>query len=240
MDNQDRFIVQDSRGNSLTFADMQGIIRKEVSKFYNSYKVLQADYEVDDIVDEVCLYYLSPMKRTGEIRLEHYVNTHPGDINYLKNLLKLTSRQWLNCVVRDKHIKHKELSLNSIISNADDKVVELQDLIADDSIDIEAKVQEKDFLVGIVKDLREYNVMYLYNKAKVVAEKKNKTLTQLEFICNTHNLIDVHKLTEAHLNLIKDLIAGYKSKELKVKYKDYAYLINGVKQVLSKRYLISD
>ena len=225
-------IVKNEGGNTLTYSDMQELIRKEVSRFYYKYSAIKSEYEIDDIVDEVCLYYFSPMKHFDETRLDHYVKKYNGDINHLKNLFKLTSRQWLNLVLRDKHVKNKEFSLNSIITGVDDKVVEFQDLLVDETIDLEAKLKEEEFLNELLIDLREYNLTHLYNQA----QSKNTMLKKLEFICNPYNMIDAHKLTETHLCLIRDIIAGYQSKELKAKYSNYKYLMDSMTEVLSHRY----
>ena len=219
-------IVKNEGGEILTYVDMQEIIRKEVSKFYYKYSAIRAHYDIEDIVDEVCLYYLSPMKHFDSTRLNHYVEKYNGDIKHLKNLFKLTSRQWLNMVLRDKQIKHKDVSLNNVISGMDDKLVELQDLMSDDSIDIESRLREEEFLNDILADLRFYNLMYMCNYIK----DKSVKITSLD--------IDVDRLTQLHLSLLKDIIAGYKVKELKSKYEDYEYLITGVREVLNKKYKV--
>lgn len=227
-------IVQDEGGNLLTYADMRELIRKEVSKDYCKYKVLRSSYDIDDIVNDVCLYYLSPMKHYNETRLSHYVNKHKG-VAYIKNLIKLTSRQWVGCVLRDKHVKHNAYSLNTVLSDADNRFVEFQDLIVDETIDLDARFNERDFLVDIIKDLREYNKKYLFSCAR----QKDESLSELEFICSVQNNLKIGELNEMHYKLIQDLIYGYKVKDLKKKYTEFNYLMNSLKEVLSKKYLLS-
>ena len=43
-------IVEKEGGPTLTYADMQELIRKEVSKLYYKYKAIHVDYDIEDIV----------------------------------------------------------------------------------------------------------------------------------------------------------------------------------------------
>lgn len=224
-------IVEKEGGPTLTYADMQELIRKEVSKLYYKYKAIHIDYDIEDIVNEVCLYYLSPMKHSDETRIDHYVKLYDGDINHLTNLFKLSARQWLIVCLRNKNIKHRGLSLNTLINVGEDRVAELQDLIADESVHIDSDILEQDYLNGLVEDLRKYNTKYLYLKAKT----KNKALSELEFICNPQNIIDVGTLNDLHLKLINDIISGYKVWELKLKYQNYNYLIKALRETFNQR-----
>lgn len=230
-------VIMEYEGGIFTYTDMYELIKKEISKIYFSYAALRVDYTIDDLTNDVMLTYMSPMKSTGENRLQHYLDKYQGDINHLKNLFKLSARQQLNMALRNKHIKYKGFSLNTVVSHTDDNIIEYQDLLVDESIDFDTKLEEQDFINSLIKDLDEYNKRNMY----MISLEKQQVKSRLEFILDPNNLINVAMLTEKHKQMIIDLLNGYKVYELKTKYKkDYKYLMDGIKAVLQERKVKKD
>jgi hypothetical protein len=225
-------VVMEYQGGIFTVKDMYDLVKKEITKRYLTYPGLKLDYSIDDLTNEVMVNYYSKMKSTGEIRLHYYVKKYNGDIAHLKNLIKLSAVQQLNMALRNKHVKNRGYSLNNILTSVEDNIVEFQDLLVDDKIDLDRKFEEEDFINDLIKELDEYNKKEVYT----IELNAGRVTSRLNFLINPHNLIKVAELNEKHRELIKDLIAGYPPKELRAKYKEYRYLMNGIKEIKEKRF----
>lgn len=219
-------VKNDLTGEVLTIDKMVSIIRSEVRKSYYSYSHLRRSYDLDDVVQDIVCYYFSPMKKQPVTRLVHYSELYNNNINYLTNLFKLTSRQWLNMLCRNKDVKNNPLSLNTVVSKFDENLGELQDFIKDDTC--ASVLLEKELLTDLLRDLHIYNCNQVFKKF-------GGNVTYTKFYSNPYNMIEVAKLTSRQENLIMDFLNGYSKVELKLKYEDYPQLLKAIKFVLGKR-----
>lgn len=221
-------------GEVLTIDMMINTIKGELSKHFYNYPSLVSHYDMEDVLQDVVCYYFSSMKKTDKMRLTHYSELYDNNINYLINLFKLTSRQWLNMLCRGNEIKANPISLNSMVTNSSksfgDSSCELQDLVKDNTLD--KLLDDNEFLIDMQRLLHEYNVKTLYTKFKKTCRGRSDYCS---FISNPNNLIEVQRLTSRQYSLLEDFLEGFSKAELKRKYDDYARLFKVLKLVLTKR-----
>ena len=241
-------------GEVLTVDLMIKTIRSEVSKFYYSYSNLRRYYELEDIVQDIVCYYFSPMKKIPKTRLVHYSELYDNNIKYLINLFKLTSRQWLNMLCRNRDVQNNPISLNTVITNKaklDGHVTELQDLIKDDScVSTISLLLDKEFISEVVEDLKQHNFDVAYKKeyrvrklaAKLDALNNNEKFkdstfdfTKSDFRQDTTKMKELDLLVERQYELILDIIDGCSKVELRSKYPDFSSLLKVIKIILERR-----
>ena len=72
------------KGIDMSIEDIYDIMRKGVANRYRMVSQLWGYETVDDMVNSLWLYYLSPMKSTGEIRLHYYIKKYNDTISNSK------------------------------------------------------------------------------------------------------------------------------------------------------------
>ena len=77
-------------GINLTMNEIYTTIKNSIAWRYKTVSQLWGYTTVDDMAQEVLLYYLSVMRSTGEIRLNHYIKKY-NDRQHIINMLKQTS-----------------------------------------------------------------------------------------------------------------------------------------------------
>ena len=226
-------------GEVLTVDTMVRVIRYEVGRLFLRYSNLKNYYEIDDVVQDIVCYYFSPMKKVSTIRLIHYSELYNNNIQYLINLFKLTSRQWLNMLCRNRDVKNNPISLNTRVNknSLDDKVMELQDFIKDESCF--TRFTDKEFFTDVFSELHKYNFDKIFNVEYRRLQKEKRTISYERalniFMNDAEKMEEVMLATIRQRDFLMDFLGGYTKAELKVKYKDFNRLMRIIKLVLKRR-----
>lgn len=225
-------------GEVLTIDMMVRVIRTEVKKLFMTYSNLHRYYELDDVVQDIVCYYFSPMKKVPKIRLVHYSELYDNNIQYLINLFKLTSRQWLNMLCRNRDVENNPISLNTIVGSTltDDKVVELQDFIKDKSVI--SRTLDREFLEDVFTELYKYNFDLLFSKeCKRLANSRSKISYSValdNFLNDSDKMNEIMENTLRQRSFLLDFLNGYTKVELRSKYSDFNRLMKVIKLVLKR------
>lgn len=203
-------------------------VRNELSKYYYSYPKVREMFELDDIVQDVIMWYYQPMKN-GEQRLAHYLSK--CGFNHFCNHLRSSLKQTIPALLRYSFMKNIPMSLNVPIDR-DNETTEFLDMIADKSESSDSLVQFSDLLMQIKKSLQETRTISLYKEAL----KSNPSLSYNEFRIYPSTILSVWPIVREQINIVQDLMNGYKSTELRLKYKDFDILLQGVRSVVTNYY----
>ena len=218
----------------LTLEDIYALIRKCVAHRYKHFSRLQSYTSVDDMTQDVFLYYLSPMKSTNEIRLNHYIKEYK-DKQHIINLIKQTSYQLPLYTLRRKDAKEIPISLQSVIYEANFFVDTLEDVIEDTKLSNEFSNVEftTDIMKLLVEALNEANYSILKQKAEKKKTKYNAK--NLPFMLNIKNCFLAYNRTKIQLRIIQDLADGYKNSELAKKYISFNKDIKIIREVFTNK-----
>ena len=231
-------VKNDLTGEILTVDMMVRVIRNEVKKLFISYSNLHRYYELDDVVQDIVCYYFSPMKKVPKIRLVHYSELYDNNIQYLINLFKLTSRQWLNMLCRNRDVENNPVSLNTMVGStlSDGKIMVLQDFVKDESVI--SRVSDKEFLADVFAELHKYNFDLLFSKeCKRLAKSRDRISysTALDiFMHDSDKMNEVMENTLRQRSFLLDFLDGYTKAELRSKYSDFNRLMKVIKLVLKR------
>lgn len=232
-------VKNDITGEVLTIDTMVKIIRTEVTKLWASYPKLNHYYEIDDVVQDIVCYYFSPMKKLSTIRLLHYSELYNCSIQYLVNLFRLTSRQWLNMLCRNRDVKNDPISLNMKVNkdSLDGKIMELQDFVKDESVKYD--LLDSEFFTDVMDALHKHNFNSLFRKeCKRIHKERGKLnfkYTLDDFRNDSAKMEEVMSLTLRQRSFLLDFLDGYTKVELRVKYKDFYKLMKAIKLILKRR-----
>ena len=205
----------------LTLDEIYKIIKEGVTRRYSSFGQLRSLTTPDDMAQEVLLYYLSTMKSTGDIRLNHYIKKYQ-DRQHIINLIKQTSYQLPLYTLRSKEAVNQPLSLQMYykspeFSNSDG--LTLEEIIPSENAesDIYNNVTNKELLELLREELNRLNICRLRQSYKVNSYDE----FNLPFLLDTSNYIKASEKTEVQLRIIKDLSEGCSKNSLSKKYASF-------------------
>jgi len=213
----------------MTMEGVYDIVKKGVANRFRQVSQLWGYDTVDDLVQSLMLYYLSPMKSTKEIRLNYYIKKY-NDKKHLENQIRLVAYQWPICQARRKEIKNKPISFDRDFNvDSDDNSLAVIETIPDESSI--AQVEDKLMIEDLINRLTE-----LLNQLNLEALREKSKKDSLSFLIDMDNYIIVYNQTKIQLSLFKDLYYGYKRCELNKKYNNYSKHLMVLKNALSKIY----
>jgi len=198
----------------MSIMEVQDIIKKGVANRFKSMVQLWGYDTVEDLSQNLMLYYLSPMKSTGEIRINYYIKKF-GDKAHIENMIRLSAYQAPICQARRKEIKNRPISIDQAFSvDEDNAQMTSEENIIDESamIQLEDNLNFEDLINNLTEILNQINLEGL---------KRQSKKDDLSFLIDMNNYILVCKQTKTQLNLLKDLFYGYKRGELHTKYSNY-------------------
>ena len=203
----------------LTLDDVYNIIKEGVKSRYKSFKDLRSLTTPDDMTQEVLLYYLSTMKSTGDIRLNHYIKKYQ-DRQHIINLIKQTSYQLPIYLLRSKEAINKSVSLSLPLRQFEGNT--LEDMIADNQAEqaIYSNITDKELTDLLRDELNTLNIYALKQKYNSAITKKYNEYN-LPFLLDTANMVKAYNRTLVQLQIVKDLCAGYSKSFVSNKYKTY-------------------
>lgn len=211
-------------GINLTMNEIYTTIKNSIAWRYKTVSQLWGYTTVDDMAQEVLLYYLSVMRSTGEIRLNHYIKKY-NDRQHIINMLKQTSYQLPIYTLRSTGMKHKPLSLQVEIKLENDYTTTLEECIEDPKAhtEITKDLLREDFLKVLIEELNTINFNILKTE---YLEKKKKEVVQfnasnLPFLLDTKNCLKATSRTKTQIRILKDLVKGCTKAELAKKYDTY-------------------
>lgn len=205
-------------------------IKDELSKDYYHYPAVRGMFELDDLVQDTVMWYYQPM-RNGEQRLAHYLKLYEGDMPHFWNTLKYGLKQTIPALMRYNFMKNIPMSLN-VPLDSDDESVEFLDVVPDASESIFSQVECTDTLTQIKNTLREENIKRIYKEAM----KDNRDLNYMEFRLYPTTIIKVGSRTSEQLNIITDLLSGFKASELRLKYSEFDRMLNEIRTAFTLYY----
>lgn len=204
-------------------------VSNELAKQYYRYPKVQGMYELDDLVQDVIMWYYQPM-RNGEQRLAHYLKLY--DLQHFCNHLRFSLQQYIPALLRYNHMKYIPMSLN-VPLDYDNESTEFIDMIADETESYESKLTFIDTFDEIKRALKESNTRKLYKEAK----RLDPNLCYDEFKVYPTTITEIGPILRDQLNIISDLLHGYKPSELRNKYTNYDSLLRCVKSAVEQFYL---
>lgn len=210
----------------MSITEVCDIIKKGVGSRFKSMTQLWGYDTVDDLSQTVLLYFLSPMKSTGEIRLNYYIKKY-DDKKHIENLIRTSAYQAPICQARRKEVRNKPISYDvEFNQEGDDCPLSLEKTFADDyvAIKFEDNLNFEDLIDNLTEILNQINLDNL---------KKQSKKDNLAFLIDMNNYLFVYKQTKTQLNLLKDLFYGYRRGELREKYSNYGKHLNVLKLALS-------
>ena len=217
------------KGIDMSIEDIYDIMRKGVANRYRMVSQLWGYETVDDMVNSLWLYYLSPMKSTGEIRLHYYIKKY-NDKKHIENQIRLSAYQAPLVTARRNEVKNKPISYEQDINNdSDGSKITLVETLEDNYIKVqfENNLMLEDIINTLTETLNQMNLDYL---------KQHSRKSSLEFLIDMNNYLLAYKQTSIQLNLLRDLYNGYKRNELTNKYTNYNRQLNMIKNALSTLY----
>lgn len=212
----------------MSINDIYDIAKKGIANRFKMVPQLWGYDTVDDLTQNLVTYYLSPMKSTGEIRLNYYIKKY-NDKSHIENQIRLSAYQTPFVAARKKEIKNRPISYDQDFGAINDNVVSIRETIADEYIKVkfEENLVIEDLITSLTETLNQLNLDYLR------AHSKENELT---FLINMNNYRTVYSQTKIQLNLLKDLYYGYRRCELNKKYSNYNKQIMILKDALSRLY----
>lgn len=220
----------------LTLDDIIRIVKEGVNGRYRSFKLLRELTTKEDLEQDVLLYYLSPMKSTGDIRLNHYIKQYP-DRQHIINIIKQTSYQIPIIFLNSSPVVNRPiLSIDQKLKDTD---ATLEDIMPDRKAEtaIYDNASRIDLGNVLAEKLKEFNFQYL--KDKYEGKKRHSysanslpLLLNIPYYIDTYNMADDKTLTQ--LLIINDLCLGFSKKELAKKYDTFEEDLKIIKQVLKK------
>lgn len=204
----------------LTLDDIYKIIKEGVTRRYSTFGQLRGLTTPDDMVQEVLLYYLSTMKSTGDIRLNHYIKKYQ-DRQHIVNLIKQTSYQLPLYTLRSKEAVNQPLSLQMPYSSESTGYITmtLEDTIMDEEAEnaIYDNVTNKELTELLRDELNRLNICRLRQTYKVNSYDE----FNLPFLLDTSNYVKATEKTEEQMRIIKDLSEGCSKNSLVKKYASF-------------------
>jgi hypothetical protein len=204
----------------LTLDEIYKIIKEGVTHRYSTFGQLRGLTTPDDMVQEVLLYYLSTMKSTGDIRLNHYIKKYQ-DRQHIVNLIKQTSYQLPLYTLRSKEAVNQPLSLQMPYSSESTGYVTmtLEDTIMDEEAEnaIYDNVTNKELTELLRDELNRLNICRLRQTYKVNSYDE----FNLPFLLDTSNYVKATEKTEEQMRIIKDLSEGCSKNSLVKKYASF-------------------
>ena len=219
------------KGINMSIDDVYDIIKKGVANRFKMMPQLWGYDTVEDLAQNLMVYYLSPMKSTGEIRLNYYIKKY-NNKSHIENQIRLSAYQTPLCQARRKEIKNRPISYEVAFNqsnNNDDNAISLKETIADEYVKVkfEENLILEDLINALTETLNQLNLDYLREHSKK---------DSLSFLTDMNNYILVCNQTKMQLSLLRDLYHGYKRCELNKKYSNYTKQINILKDALSRLY----
>lgn len=204
----------------LTLDEIYKIIKEGVTRRYSTFGQLRGLTTPDDMVQEVLLYYLSTMKSTGDIRLNHYIKKYQ-DRQHIVNLIKQTSYQLPLYTLRSKEAVNQPLSLQMPYSSESTGYITmtLEDTIMDEEAEnaIYDNVTNKELTELLRDELNRLNICRLRQTYKVNSYDE----FNLPFLLDTSNYVKATEKTEEQMRIIKDLSEGCSKNSLVKKYASF-------------------
>lgn len=204
----------------LTPDEIYKIIKEGVTRRYSTFGQLRGLTTPDDMVQEVLLYYLSTMKSTGDIRLNHYIKKYQ-DRQHIVNLIKQTSYQLPLYTLRSKEAVNQPLSLQMPYSSESTGYITmtLEDTIMDEEAEnaIYDNVTNKELTELLRDELNRLNICRLRQTYKVNSYDE----FNLPFLLDTSNYVKATEKTEEQMRIIKDLSEGCSKNSLVKKYASF-------------------
>lgn len=213
----------------MSIEEMQDIIKKGVANRFKHMSQLWGYDTVDDLSQNLILYYLSPMKTTGEIRLNYYIKKY-NDKKHIENQIRLAAYQSPICRARRQEIKNRPVSFDQEYSLTNNNgALSFEETIEDEhmTMKFEDNLLLEDLITELTETLNQINLDYL---------KKQSKKDSLSFLIDMNNYVLVTNQTKIQLNILKDLFYGYKRCELNKKYSNYNKQITIIKNALTKLY----
>ena len=199
------------RTYNMTMQDVYKIIGKGVSTSYLKTSSLRSYTTIDDMTQDVLLYYLSTMKSTGEIRLNYYIKACKSREHFAR-LLFQAGMQKPYLVVNSKAYRERAYSFEDVFKDIEDcddyKINTISKYLIDKEKEPNKTMQNKEIVDLIVEKLNTYN----FNRLKL------KYKDNLSFLMDTKNCLIAYKETLKQLRLIIDKFNGVPILELKEKY----------------------
>lgn len=204
----------------LTLEEIYKIIKEGVTRRYSTFGQLRGLTTPDDMAQEVLLYYLSTMKSTGDIRLNHYIKKYQ-DRQHIVNLIKQTSYQLPLYTLRSKEAVNQPLSLQIPYSSESTGYITmtLEDTIMDEAAEnvIYDNVTSKELTELLRDELNRLNICRLRQTYKVNSYDE----FNLPFLLDTSNYVKATEKTEEQMRIIKDLSEGCSKNSLAKKYASF-------------------
>lgn len=211
----------------MSIEDVNDIVKKGVANRFRTMSQLWGYDTVDDLAQITLLYYLSPMKNTGETRLNYYIKKY-NDKNHIENQIRFSAYQMPLSQARRKEIKNKPISYDQDVGN-DNYLLSIKDSYYDEhaTLKIEDNLMLDDLFTELTEELNQINLDCLKKKSKK---------DSLSFIIDMNNYIKAYNQTKIQLAIVKDLYYGYKRCELNKKYNNYDRQMSIIRNAFLKLY----
>ena len=147
----------------MSIEDIYDIIKKGVANRFKIMKQLWGYDTVDDLSQNLILYYLSPMKTTGEIRLNYYIKKY-NDKKHIENQIRLAAYQSPICRARRQEIKNRPVSFDQEYSlTNNNSVLSFEETIEDEhtTVKFEDNLLLEDLITELTETLNQINLDYL-------------------------------------------------------------------------------
>lgn len=215
---------------NLTMEEVYKLIKSGINERYKTIGPLQMYTTVDDLAQDVLVYYLSTMKSTGDIRLNYYIKKYHNR-QHIVNMLIQTGRQQTYQLMNSKPFIERPYYLEDVVlnegsSNEDNvqktKVLEtaLTDYRAEQKILSEPINDE--IVTMIVDNLNATNYARLKNEYE-----KRKGNNTMPFMLDTKNCLKAYLMTLKQLKIIIDLCNGKSKSSIRtdvILRREFAYI----------------
>lgn len=205
----------------LTMDEVCAIIKKCVAWRYKTVSQLWGLTTIDDMAQEVLVYYLSTMKSTGDVRLDYYIKKY-NDKQHIINLLKQTSSQLPMYTLRSTEAKHRAVSLQTELSTKDGHTYLLEEILEDEDATkaITEGILKDDFMNVLKEELDKinFNILRIEHRERLKKTTLHFNASNLPFLLNTDNYILANNRTHTQLQIFKELAEGHTKTELIKKY----------------------
>lgn len=223
---------------NLSIPEVYDIIKRGVTSRYNSMRQLKTCTTVDDLTQNVLLFYLDKMETANDIRLNHYIKKY-NDREHIINLIKQTSYQLPIYYARTQEVINisKTCSLDYEYC-IDNHYVAFGEFVEDvkASKQITNNVMHKDFMMILKKELQRINYKIIKNNRLKHINRKNRHTEKYSILGMRKTALEN---TEIQLNIIKDLCDGYKQKELRKRHRAFSsnlQIIRGALKTIIYKY----